>query len=74
MVSYYHSYLIIISYLPTILRFQLFLSNTINFKQIGIMVRVFANGPEDRGLNPGRVIPKSQIKGTRCFLTKHYVL
>ena len=27
---------------------------------IGIMVRVFANGPEDLGSIPGRVIPKTQ--------------
>ncbi len=27
---------------------------------IGIMVRVFANGPGDRGSIPGRVIPKTQ--------------
>ena len=24
------------------------------------MVRVFANGPEDRGLIPGRIVPKTQ--------------
>ncbi len=27
---------------------------------IGIMVRVFANGPEDQGSIPGQVIPKTQ--------------
>ena len=29
-------------------------------RPIGIMVRVFANGPRDLGLIPGRVIPKTQ--------------
>ena len=27
---------------------------------IGMMVRVFANGPEDLGSIPGRVVPKTQ--------------
>ena len=27
---------------------------------IGLMSRVFANGPRDRGSIPGRVIPKTQ--------------
>ena len=30
-------------------------------RPIGIMVRVFANGPVERGSTPGRVIPKTQI-------------
>ena len=30
------------------------------YRLIGIMVRVFANGPGYRGSNPGRVIPKTQ--------------
>ena len=29
-------------------------------RYIGLMSRVFANGPEDRGSIPGRVIPKTQ--------------
>ena len=29
-------------------------------RDIGIMVRVFVNGPEDRGSIPGRVIPKTK--------------
>ena len=31
---------------------------------IGIMVRVFTNGPGDRGSIPGRVIPKTQKNST----------
>ena len=29
-------------------------------RAIGLMSRVFANGPRDRGSIPGRVIPKTQ--------------
>ena len=36
---------------------------------IGIMVRVFANGPEDLGSIPGWVIPKTQKNGTWYLLT-----
>ena len=31
---------------------------------IGLVVRVFANGPGDLGSIPGRVIPKTQKNGT----------
>ena len=31
-----------------------------DYRTIGITVRVFANGAEDRGSIPGRVIPKTQ--------------
>ncbi len=30
------------------------------FYDIGLVVRVFANGPGDRGLIPNRIIPKTQ--------------
>ena len=33
-------------------------------KVIGLMSRVFANGPGDRGSIPGQVIPKTQNYGT----------
>ena len=41
---------------------------------IGIMVRVFANGPGDLGSIPGRVIPKTQKMVLDAILlnTKHY--
>ena len=41
---------------------------------ISIMVRVFANGPGDRGSNPGRVIPKTQkmVFDAALLNTKHY--
>ena len=35
---------------------------------IGLVVRVFANGPEDRGSIPGRVIPKDFKNGTWYLL------
>ncbi len=35
-------------------------SNINRYQPIGIMVRVFANGPGDFGSIPGRVIPKTQ--------------
>ena len=38
------------------------------YRLIGIMVRVFANGPGDRGSIPGRFIPKTQKNGTLCIL------
>ena len=38
------------------------------------MVRVFANGPGDLGLIPGRVIPKTQkmVLDTSLLNTQHY--
>ena len=41
---------------------------------IGLMIRVFANGPGDRGSIPGRVIPKTQkmVLDAALFNTKHY--
>ena len=48
---------------------------TLANRLIGLMGRVFANDPGDRGSIPGRVIPKSQKKkkkkkknGTWCCL------
>ena len=40
---------------------------------IGIMVRVFANGPGDWGSIPGRVIPKTQkmVLDASLFNTQH---
>ena len=41
---------------------------------IGIMIREFANGPGDRGLIPGRVIPKTQkmVPDASLLNTQHY--
>ena len=41
---------------------------------ISIMVRAFANGPGDRILIPGRVIPKTQkmVLDASLLNTKHY--
>ena len=38
------------------------------------MSRVFANGPMDRGLIPGRVIPKTKkmVLDTALFSTQHF--
>ena len=44
------------------------------FSFYGLAVRVFANGPGDRGSIPGRVIPKTQKLVIDAFLlnTQHY--
>ena len=41
---------------------------------IGLMSRVFANGPGDRGSIPGRVIPKTQkmVLDAALLNTQHY--
>ena len=41
---------------------------------IGMMVRVFANGPGDLGSIPGRVIPKTQkiVLDASLLKTQHY--
>ena len=41
---------------------------------IGMMVRVFTNGPEDLGSIPGRVIPKTQkmVLNASLLNTQHY--
>ena len=43
-------------------------------RAIGLMSRVFANGPEDRGSVLGRVIPKTQkmVLDTALLNTQHY--
>ena len=46
--------------LKTFLFFVSFKLNEIS----GLMSRVFANGPVDRGSIPGRVIPKTKKNGT----------
>ena len=37
-----------------------FINLSYKYRAIGLMSRVFANGPGDRGSIPGRVIPKTQ--------------
>ena len=43
-------------------------------RAIGLMSSVFANGPGDRGLIPGRVIPKTQkmVLDADLLSTQHY--
>ena len=43
-------------------------------QDIGMMVRVFANGPRDLGSIPGRVIPKTQkmVLDASLLNTLHY--
>ena len=43
-------------------------------RAIGLMSRVFANGPGDRGSIPGRVIPKTQkmVLDAALLSTQHY--
>ena len=45
-----------------------------SYGTIGIMVRVFANGPRDRGSIPVRVIPKTHkiVLDAFLFNTQHY--
>ena len=42
--------------------------------KVGIMVRVFANGPGDLGLIPGQVIPKTKkmVLDASLLNTQHY--
>ena len=44
------------------------------YKLLFLMSRVFANGPGDRGLIPGRVIPKTQkmVLDAALLSTQHY--
>ena len=46
--------------MPSFSRYILQLFSLTYIQDIGMMVRVFANGPEDLGSIPGRVIPKTQ--------------
>ena len=43
-------------------------------RAFGLMSRVFANGPGDRGSIPGRVIPKTQkiVLDAALLNTQHY--
>ena len=41
---------------------------------IGLMSRVFNNGPGDWGSIPGQAIPKDLKNGTWCHLAQHSVL
>ena len=45
-----------------------------HYRPIGLMVRVFTNGPGDRSSIPGRVIPKTQkmILDVALLNTQHY--
>ena len=47
---------------------------SIGCSQIGLIGRVFANGPEDWGSIPGRVIPKTKktLLDTSLLNTQHY--
>ena len=46
----------------------------ITYRDIGLAVRVFANGPGDLGSIPGRVIPKTlkMVLDTTLLNTQHY--
>ena len=51
------------------------MQNTAGFlPDIGMMVRLFANGPGDLGSIPGRVIPKTQkmVLDASLINTQHY--
>ena len=39
---------------------------------IGLMSRVFTNGPGDQGSIPGRVIPKKKVLDATLLNTQHY--
>ena len=47
---------------------------TVYLSSIGMMVRVFANGPGDRGSIPGQVIPKTQkmVLDAALLNSRHY--
>ena len=49
-------------------------SPTLIYQAIGLMSRVFTNGPEGQGSIPGRVIPKTQkmVLGAALLNTQHY--
>ena len=57
------------------LLFPLFNLFTVSYA-IGLMIRVFANGPGDLGSIPGHVIPKTQkmVLDTTLFSTQHYMV
>ena len=47
-----------------------------SYRLIGIMVRVFTTGPEDRGSIPGRVLLKTQkmILNASLLTTQYFVV
>ena len=53
---------------------QFYFIHTSVYRPISIMVKVFANGPGDRGSIPGRVIPKTQkmVLDISLLNTQHY--
>ena len=54
---------------------ELFTRKNLMFNRlIGLVARVFANGPGDRGSIPGRVIPKTlkMVLDTSLLNTQHY--
>ena len=61
--------------MSTQFNYEIFLiSNYSVYSNIGLMSRVFANGPRHRGSIPGRVIPKTQemvIDATLLYI-HHY--
>ena len=54
--------------------FEYIFSKNMNDRAIGLMSRVFANGPGDRGLFPSRVIPMTQkrVLDNALLSTQHY--
>ena len=54
--------------------FSNILCQDIFLRAIGLMSRVFTNGPGDRGSIPGRAIPKTQkmILDVAMLCTQHY--
>ena len=55
-------------------RIHIFVYFTFSLPDIGLGVRVFANGPGDLGSIPGRVIPKTQkmVLDASLLSTQHY--
>ena len=53
---------------------NIFTNSNITIVDIGLGVRVFANGPGDLGSIPGRVIPKTQkmVLDASLLSTQHY--
>ena len=49
-------------------------NNSFTHQAIGLMSRLFANGPRDWGSIPGRVIPKTQkmVLDAASLSTRHY--
>ena len=57
----YNQYALFIPVCIIYYQYALFITNILLiYRAIGIMIRVFANGPGDQGSIPGRVIPKTQ--------------